>query len=452
MLSTVRSGDTLFSLARHFGIPLRDLLAANPQIDDPDQIFPGQTILIPSAPKPGSPSQYVVRPGDTMARIAHRLGINLVSLLAAHPPVENPNFILPGQLINIPANPLAQYVPQPVDTLFLIAHKFGVSVQDLISANPQVLTHPLPGQVLVIPRPPGPNRIVSVAAEYGYQDLRADITTLLATYPFLSQQVIGYSVLGRPIPAVKLGQGPHQVCYCASFHANEWIMTPVLMRFVEDYARAYRRLVPLHNANVRDLFQSTTIWVVPMVNPDGVELVQQGITPGHPYFEAVIAMNAGSRNFDTWKANIRGVDLNDQFPANWAAEKARGRPEPAPRDHSGPRPLSEPEAVALAELTRRQDFQLVIAFHTQGEVIFWGYRDLAPPESEEIAARMAARSGYTAVRNAGSDAGYKDWFIQEWRRPGFTVEGGRGINPLPITHFPKIYADVLPVMLCAAQP
>ena len=115
MLYTVRSGDTLFSLARHFGIPLRDLLAANPQIDDPDQIFPGQTILIPSAPKPGSPSQYVVRPGDTMARIAHRLGINLVSLLAANPPVKTPTSSCRAAHQHS-ANPLAQYVPQPVDT------------------------------------------------------------------------------------------------------------------------------------------------------------------------------------------------------------------------------------------------------------------------------------------------------------------------------------------------
>ena len=105
MLYTVRSGDTLFSLARHFGIPLRDLLAANPQIDDPDQIFPDRR-FDSQRPKPGSPSQYVVRPGDMMARIAHRLGINLVSY-CRNPPVENPNLSCPGSSSTFRQSPCA---------------------------------------------------------------------------------------------------------------------------------------------------------------------------------------------------------------------------------------------------------------------------------------------------------------------------------------------------------
>ena len=136
-------------------------------------------------------------------------------------------------------------------------------------------------------------------------------------------------------------------------------------------------------------------------------------------------------DFSGWKANISGVDLNDQFPANWDLERARNPKKPGPRDYGGESPLSEPEAIAMADLTRRRDFARVLAFHTQGEVIYWGFENLEPPESEVLVNEFSRVSGYEPVQTIESYAGYKDWFIQEWRRPGFTVELGTGKNPLP---------------------
>lgn len=64
--------------------------------------------------------------------------------------------------------------------------------------------------------------------------------------------------------------------------------------------------------------------------------------------------NCGRRSFRHWKANIRGVDLGDQFPAHWEEERERRQiPGPAPRDYSGPAPLCEPEAAALASLAEQ---------------------------------------------------------------------------------------------------
>jgi g-D-glutamyl-meso-diaminopimelate peptidase len=94
---------------------------------------------------------------------------------------------------------------------------------------------------------------------------------------------------------------------------------------------------------------------------------------------------------------------------------------------------------------------MVLAFHTQGEVIYWGFQGLEPPESAILAAHFAAVSGYEAIRFVDSTAGYKDWFIQDWRRPGFTIELGSGINPLPLSQLPDIYDKSLGIMLAALQ-
>jgi len=109
--------------------------------------------------------------------------------------------------------------------------------------------------------------------------------------------------------------------------------------------------------------------------------------------------------------------------------------------------LTEPEAIAIAQLTNDRDFLRVHAFHTQGEVIFWGYQGLEPPESEGIVNEYERVSGYLAVQYVDSFAGYKDWFIQNFRRPGFTVELGIGVNPLPAGQFSEMYEKSLGILL-----
>lgn len=146
----VKKGDTLSGIAQTFGVSLAALEAANPQIHNPDLIFPGQVITVPVNPPP--PGTYVVQSGDTMSGIASMFGVSLAALEAANPQVHNPDLIFPGQVLTIPVN-VVTYVVQPGDTLSGIASKFGVSLGALEAANPQV-TDPdviFPGQLLTIP-------------------------------------------------------------------------------------------------------------------------------------------------------------------------------------------------------------------------------------------------------------------------------------------------------------
>ncbi|MNJ38850.1 Gamma-D-glutamyl-L-diamino acid endopeptidase 1 [compost metagenome] len=103
----------------------------------------------------------------------------------------------------------------------------------------------------------------------------------------------------------------------------------------------------------------------------------------------------------------------------------------------------------MAELTRQSNFAYVLAFHTQGKVIYWGFQGLEPPYAETMVNEFARVSGYEPIRNIESYAGYKDWFIQDWRRPGFTVELGRGVNPLPLGQFDEIYEESLGILLAS---
>ena len=122
---------------------------------------------------------------------------------------------------------------------------------------------------------------------------------------------------------------------------------------------------------------------------------------------------------------------------------SQGYDKPAPRDYVGEAPLTAPESVAVYELTRENDFLLILAYHTQGEVIYWKYLDYEPARSKEIADYFGRVSGYAVEETPGASgyAGYKDWFIKEYDRPGYTIEAGMGENPLPMTQFERIYHD-----------
>ncbi|WP_336771588.1 M14 family metallopeptidase [Paenibacillus sp. MMO-58] len=286
-----------------------------------------------------------------------------------------------------------------------------------------------------------------VNGQYGYRDTVADCDRLMRTYPFVRGYVIGHSVLGRPIVALKCGEGTRRIHMNGSFHANEWITTPLLMRFVEEWAGACAQNGSLFGEQACQLYRETEAWFVPMVNPDGVQLALEGIDADNPFRQQLLQWNKGSEQFDQWKANIRGVDLNDQFPAHWEEERLRrGMEGPGPRDFPGPFPLSEPEAQALARLTQSLQFDSVLALHTQGEEIYWNYREYEPEHAEGLAERLGEASGYKPVKLTGSDAGYKDWFIQRFRRPGFTVEAGYGVNPLPPEAFNGIYSKIGPLL------
>lgn len=395
---------------------------------------------------------YMVQRGDTYLRICARYGINLPALLAHNPQLDTEDYALPGQVITIPTRPNNTYIVQPHDTFYDIASRFHVPAQLLSSANPCINPSRLmEGQNLLIPYG-SPEGTIRRKAEYGHLQLAEDIRRLSSRYSFISVETIGHSVLGKPIQAIGIGRGGVPVHANGAVHANEWITSALLVQFIEDYANAYDSGLAWRGWDAHAAYERTSLWIVPMVNPDGVELVQEGISPRHSFYKAIMEWNQGSHRFQRWKANVRGVDLNDQFPAHWEEERERrGMRCPAPLNYGGEQPLSEPEAAALASFTERIPFELALSFHTQGQEIYWNYRDYEPEESLYWAERFQQVSGYRAVKLSGSDAGYKDWFIQQFRKPGFTVEVGLGTSPLPLCDFNSMYREVSSILMEALR-
>jgi g-D-glutamyl-meso-diaminopimelate peptidase len=350
-----------------------------------------------------------------------------------------------------------RYTVRRGDTFYSIARRYNTTADAITAANPALNPRNLSvGQVITVPF--GFN-VVPENISYTYDVSEYVIQGLKARYPFLRTGSAGNSVMGKRLTYVSIGTGATQVFYNASHHANEWITSPLVAKFIEEYASAYAFGRRIYDIDASLLYGRTTLYAIPMVNPDGVDLVTGALKSGSFYEQAAgIAENYPSIEFpDGWKANISGVDLNLNYPAEWEQAReikfAQGFTSPAPRDYVGPSPLSEPESRALYNFTRARDFMLTISYHTQGEVIYWKYLDFQPENSLEIAERFAAASGYEVSETPYESgfAGYKDWFIQEYDRPGYTIEAGLGQNPLPISQLPSIYEKNIGIMALGLQ-
>lgn len=282
----------------------------------------------------------------------------------------------------------------------------------------------------------------------------AFVRSLRVKYPFLRTTELGRSVLGRPIYALQIGEPRERVLFCGAFHGMEWLTCSLLLRFVQNLCRALDTGELLAEIDVRRALLGRGLIVIPCVNPDGVEISLHGPDAARELRESVLAVSGGDTR--RWQANARGVDLNHNYDAGWyilrQLEIDSGITGPAPTRYGGPAPESEPETQLLTMLCRTVPFRHVLAFHSQGEEIYWKYGAVTPRRSLLMTRIFAVTSGYTPSMAEGlaSHGGFKDWFIHEFRRPGFTIEIGKGENPLPITDLDAIYRRLEEMMTLAA--
>ncbi len=345
------------------------------------------------------------------------------------------------------------YTIRAGDTLFNLANQFSTTTNAILTANPDINSNNLLiGSKIIIPF----SSVVFTDISYTSTILYRNLESFKRIYPFLEIGSIGKTVIGNNIPFIKFGTGTKEVFYNASIHANEWITTPLLMKFMEVLCKAYVNDVSIFGYNPKILFDEVSLYIAPMINVDGVDLVTGNLKSSSNFYINAQKISANFPNIpfpSGWKANIVGVDLNLQFPADWERAKEikyeQGFDKPAPRDFVGYGPLTAPEAIALYNFTLSHNFSLAIAYHTQGKVIYWQYQDYTPEESYNIVQNFARVSGYTPEDTPfeSSFAGYKDWFIYNYRLPGFTIEAGTGINPLPISQFDSIYNDNLGILV-----
>ncbi len=271
---------------------------------------------------------------------------------------------------------------------------------------------------------------------YGLKELQRDLEILQSQGAEVFD--IGYTLLGRPIPCVFKGSKTGgQTLLHASIHAREWVTSPLVLEMMKNYNGSYG------------------VWCVPMVNVDGVLLVQQGLSSisEQSLQDFLRNVNGGSEDFSLWKANARAVDLNVNFNARWG-EGTQNVTYPSPANYIGQHPFSEYENIALRSLTERVKPSVTLSYHAKGNVIYKGFGCV--DNGVDCAQKISDSTGYPLLNSYGSAGGYKDWYVATFQKLGLTVEVGNddvAYSQL-IDYLPEIYrrnSDVLNIASECAQ-
>lgn len=284
---------------------------------------------------------------------------------------------------------------------------------------------------------------------YDYDKMILQINELVKNNSFVDMFSIGESVMERKIPCIVMGHGKKKIFINGAHHGLEYLTSAFIVKFFFEYAKAYKENSAFLGYNPHTLFDNASLYAVPMVNPDGVDIAVNGIDITNPYHRDLIS-KVGIHSFNkVWQANANGVDINHNYNANWQVVNDA----PSPSKYAGPNYESEPETRAIVEFVKNNNFDILIAFHSQGEEIYYDFDGSMAKDSLDIVNRMSHVSGYRAaiVEGTASFGGCKDWFIKEFGKAGFTVEIGRGKNPLPEEMLDEIYSQNAKIILCSMK-
>lgn len=298
-------------------------------------------------------------------------------------------------------------------------------------------------------------KIIKNYLPYSYNLLKEDLNLLKNKYNNFYIGNIGKSVLGEDIKYLKIGNGKNKVFINASHHANEWISSIVIMMFVEKYLYLKYNYVDNYKSyNINELWKKSTLYVVPMVNPDGVNLVLDvdNFNKSELYKDI---WGEYVDNLEYWKSNIRGVDLNLNYPYGFEQAKInkakKGVFSAGPRDYPGVNYLSEPETIAMYEFTKLNRFDITISLHSQGKEIYWDAGEEKLSTAYELGKFFEKVSGYLLTKPSynASFAGYKDWSVNELQNIGYTIELGKGEEgkSLSLRNVDNIYEEVEEIFL-----
>ncbi len=244
----------------------------------------------------------------------------------------------------------------------------------------------------------------------------------------LSFDVLTRSILGKEIPVFRLGQGKKTVVYVAGHSGTDSLLSAVLLDFLCDYLTQYEKKGKVFDTSLSYLFTERSILLVPLLNPDGVDYVLEGVFEDNPLCARVRHMNGGD-DFSTWRANARGVDLTHNYSTGFFAhkewERRQGIISGAYEAYSGEYPESEPETAALCRLLRflGEDILGVLDLQLGDGKLYCSCKDKLSAKTM-AAGRILGRA--LALRDptpqmVAPTGGLADWCIEKLSRPAYRL-------------------------------
>lgn len=288
---------------------------------------------------------------------------------------------------------------------------------------------------------------------YSYEMLVNDAEKLHMMYPdLIKTSSIGKSVENRDLVLIEFGKGENKIFVCGAHHAREYISSTYLMYAIDQYAYAYENNSLWGQYNPRAILDNVTYCIVPMVNPDGVNLVQNGVdaTTNAEALKSMLLVDGKKYGFTSWKANIHGVDVNWNYDKDWFIERnknARGS-----TGFNGEMPNTEPETIAVSQYVDAHSFDAYFSFHTQGQIFYWA-DSIANPTNIQNAIRKD--TGFLPSKDAGSGIGgsFFDYVYRKYDKPTITVELCPYVGPYPYPdeNFDNVWAPAKNILLVAGN-
>ncbi len=284
-------------------------------------------------------------------------------------------------------------------------------------------------------------KIVTTNKNYTYRRMCVE-TEILSNvyYPKCKVFSIGKSVQNRDILCFCIGKGKTDLLIVAAHHAREHISSTFAMATAERFLRK----CSCADSQICRILENVRIHIIPMLNPDGVELAVKGASVATAAIKSMKKIHPG---YETWKANANGVDLNRHYPCLFD-EKYSCIDEPASELFKGKFPATAPEVRALMKYTQSVNFDLAATFHAKGEEIYWA--DDNTPSLHEItfpiARKLCKISGYKLMPPSSDPkiygAGFENWFRATFLKPCILFELSPFIGGF-IPHPPERFSELV---------
>lgn len=272
------------------------------------------------------------------------------------------------------------------------------------------------------------------ATDFDYNTNKEIIEALISKYPFLSVELCGRTAPGKGIFSLNIGNMTNSVILVAGLQGSDRLSCLLLFLFAERLCRSIKLSRSLCGVDMKKTLSQLGVTIIPCLNPDGIEISAHGSEGAGSMRKFVQSL--GLSDYSSYNANALGVDIERNFSPFFGNCSDDGV-------YAGEYPESQAETKALTRLCRLRHFRQCLELHTAGREIFWQHGCYAPSQASMMAKILADCCGYSLPCSTDYSSGnFKNWFIGEFNRPGFSIKAGKGDSPLPESKLYEVYAEI----------